>query len=96
MKIIILRKRKLDIESQIPDEDLNKKLKTEESVENDLTIDALSNGHAVFNPKLLEKDPECFECAQFYRDPQRSDLTMYLHALSYKVNWLIYSFNNKT
>lgn len=29
-------------------------------------------------------DPECFECSQTYRDPERSDLIMYLHALSYK------------
>ena len=79
---ITKRKRKLDSENQIGDEDVNKKLKTEESVERDL------NGHAVFNPNLLEKDPECFECAQFYRDPQRSDLTMYLHALSYKVRFV--------
>lgn len=31
------------------------------------------------------KDNECFECKQIYRDPVRSEMTMYLHALSYKV-----------
>ena len=38
-----------------------------------------------FDESLLTKDDECFECKQKYRDPKRSDLTMYLHALSYKV-----------
>lgn len=32
----------------------------------------------------FERDPECFECAQTYRDPTRKDLIMYLHAYSYQ------------
>ncbi|CAF0783331.1 unnamed protein product [Brachionus calyciflorus] len=37
-----------------------------------------------FDEKFLTKDDECFECQQIYRDPVRKDLTMYLHAFSYK------------
>jgi hypothetical protein len=38
-----------------------------------------------FDSKLLQIDDECFECKQTFRDPERSDLIMYLHAYSYKV-----------
>jgi hypothetical protein len=37
-----------------------------------------------FDPNRFERDPECFECAQTYRDPTRKDLIMYLHAYSYQ------------
>ena len=39
-----------------------------------------------FEQHRIIKDPECFECFQKYRDPEPSDLVMYLHALSYKVS----------
>jgi len=38
-----------------------------------------------FQADRVSVDAECFECSQTYRDPCRQDLTMYLHALSYKV-----------
>ena len=84
----------------------NKKIKTENRIENDFieTNDVknkdeqnLENENlkisgncddqrAKFDPSRIEVFEECFECNQVYRDPVRSDLTMYLHALSYKVN----------
>lgn len=76
------------------DEILNKKPKANE---NDIPVknnDLDSNEQrAQFNPALVTKDEECFECSQTYRDPVRSDLTMYLHALSYKV--ILFDFYGK-
>lgn len=45
-----------------------------------------------FDPSRIEIDDDCFECKQKYRDPTRSDLIMYLHALSYKVFYSFFSF----
>lgn len=58
----------------------HKKLKTES--EEDKCSSSLEQ--PVFEPHRIVKDPECFECSQKYRDPTRTDLIMYLHALSYK------------
>jgi hypothetical protein len=70
-------------EDDVKNENQNKKAKT-------LSINLMNNTdekdeHVQFKPELMTKDEECFECQQVYRDPSRSDLTMYLHALSYKV-----------
>jgi hypothetical protein len=38
-----------------------------------------------FDKSLLEIDPDCFECKNEYRDPNREEVIMFLHAYSYKV-----------
>jgi hypothetical protein len=43
-----------------------------------------SSNRPGFDSNRFESDPECFECAQTYRDPTRKDLIMYLHAYSYQ------------
>jgi len=57
-----------------------KKLKTE----NEDKCSTILTEKPIFEPDRIIKDPECFECSQIYRDPSRTDLVMYLHALSYK------------
>ena len=67
-----------------------KKLKTDESTSTStITISQSEQTNDIkrspgFDPSLLAKDPDCFECDQTYREPTRKDLIMYLHALSYK------------
>ena len=64
------------------------KNKDEQNLENEnLKISGnCDDQRAKFDPSRIELFEDCFECNQVYRDPVRSDLTMYLHALSYKVN----------
>jgi len=38
-----------------------------------------------YNPAKMTFDPKCVECQEQYRDPTIEELTMYLHALHYKV-----------
>ena len=82
-------KRKLDeslnSEDENKNETLNKKAKTVSNVLIIKSVEQEQGKLVKFNPELTIKDEECFECQQVYRDPSRSDLTMYLHALSYKV-----------
>ncbi len=64
----------------------NKKVKTSLEIEFEKNVaDANGSKRPGFDEKLVTRDEDCFECKQIYRDPKRSDLIMYLHALSYKV-----------
>lgn len=56
----------------------NEKIENEDKSEIDPSLPKFDNNK-------LTIDDECFECKQTYRDPVRSEMTMYLHALSYKV-----------
>ena len=74
----ILKKQKVEKEEENDSEESDKN-------ENETLENKNKPNQPGFDPKLMEKDPDCFECKQIYRDPQRKDLIMYLHALSYKV-----------
>lgn len=78
-------KRKIEeIDENKIDENQNKKSKCDETIPEE-EEENVKDSRACFKSELVTKDDECFECQQIYRDPSRSDLTMYLHALSYKV-----------
>jgi hypothetical protein len=91
-------KRKSEDKNEIEDEKLNKKPKIDiekpinssESSTIEMESKPINQKQPTFDPTLLEKDPDCFECKQVYRDPKRKDLIMYLHALSYRVSVLFY------
>ena len=44
---------------------------------------------ARFDKSLVEYDPDCFECKNVFRDPNREELIMFLHAFSYRVGFLL-------
>lgn len=64
----------------------NKKQKKETNLISNELISDIDPNLPSFEISKFSKDNECFECNQIYRDPVRSEMTMYLHALSYKVN----------
>lgn len=74
-----LKKSKLEVEESLTKEESPETTQVSEILEE---VDPNLVG---FDEKLLTKDGECFECKQIYRDPKRPEMTMYLHALSYKV-----------
>lgn len=80
-------KRKADDESVEVSEPVAKIPKQEEEskvvVDSELVAENASE-QAGIEKNRFENSPGCFECTQTYRDPCRKDLTMYLHALSYK------------
>ena len=41
-----------------------------------------------YDPAKMTFDPKCLECQDQYRDPTIEELTMYLHALHYKVRYI--------
>lgn len=91
---LLTSKRKPEETNELEDENLSKKSKndTDNSTTpsnrfvKEIGVSLANNKQTKFDPNLLEKDPDCFECKQVYRDPTRKDLIMYLHALSYKVS----------
>lgn len=75
--------------SENVDENESKKLKTESQTDDSIKESVsdecfLESKLTPFDENRLIIDSDCFECKQKFRDPKRSELTMYLHALSYK------------
>ena len=48
-----------------------------------------------YDPAKMTFDPKCLECQDQYRDPTIEELTMYLHALHYKVCCICRIMSNK-
>ncbi|RNA05988.1 RNA pseudouridylate synthase domain-containing 2-like isoform X2 [Brachionus plicatilis] len=69
--------KKQKLETNLEQEEIDKPAVDDEKSEIDPNLPG-------FDVSKLTKEDDCFECKQIYRDPVRSDMTMYLHALSYK------------
>lgn len=90
------KKQKTESEDEIKDE---KETKNEDIVEKSSNVSLAENTEnketsalasandklKQFDKSLLEIDPDCFECKNEYRDPNREEVIMFLHAYSYKV-----------
>lgn len=75
----------IQADCESPSEDINQKPnECEEKVDTKKTD--VQNNRPGFNKSLLQVDPTCFECKNTYRDPERDEVIMFLHAFSYKVN----------
>ena len=92
---ITVKKAKIDDDNENEEKtepEVNKELE-KVVVKNDQPTDKYSYPRPGFDKSLVELDPDCFECKQTFRDPDRSDLIMYLHAYSYKFGDLLFKTN---
>jgi hypothetical protein len=78
------KKLKSDSEVEIKIQPKHDSCKNEDAQKSAKVNSKSSTNRPGLDPNRFERDPECFECAQTYRDPTRKDLIMYLHAYSYQ------------